>query len=214
MEHLGEKLKKYRKEKGWNQFQMSDYLGFSNRKYQDIEKTGEISALKDMNTITQKTGIDTQNITHPKNEPASTLDSKDEGAKRESKPVKVHHKVYDEEKLMELLADLVKGNQKLIETNEVLAKTNAEQTQMLKARTPGGSRSENFPNLEAMLAEMRHKQSTLLNHLKLMFQLDAERDSHGDPKLAKKKMGEISKRLGVPLDLNDEKDTVGHKRHR
>lgn len=64
MAHLGDKLKAYRKAKPWNQFEMSDYLGFSNRKYQDIEKTGKVDKVEDLQTITQKTGIDTQNIAH------------------------------------------------------------------------------------------------------------------------------------------------------
>lgn len=64
MAHLGDKLKEYRKQKSWDQFEMSDYLGFSNRKYQDIEKTGKVGKVEDIQTITQKTGIDTQNIAH------------------------------------------------------------------------------------------------------------------------------------------------------
>lgn len=64
MAHLGDKLKDYRKAKTWNQFEMSDYLGFSNRKYQDIEKTGKVDKVEDLQIITQKTGIDTQRNTY------------------------------------------------------------------------------------------------------------------------------------------------------
>lgn len=64
MAHLGDKLKEYRKTKSWNQFEMSDYLGFSNRKYQDIENTGKVGKVEDLQIITQKTGIDTQKIAY------------------------------------------------------------------------------------------------------------------------------------------------------
>lgn len=64
MEHLGDKLKEYRKGKDWNQDQMATFLKIGYRTYQKIESTGNVAKADDMKKIQDKTGINTQKYSH------------------------------------------------------------------------------------------------------------------------------------------------------
>lgn len=57
MEHLGDKLKKWRLSKEWKQPEMADFLDIGHRTYQSIEKTGEVKKADDLDRILKKTGI-------------------------------------------------------------------------------------------------------------------------------------------------------------
>lgn len=58
--HLGDKLKEYKKQKDKDQKQMAGLLGFSVRKYAEIERTGEVTKVEDQEVIYKLIGGDKQ----------------------------------------------------------------------------------------------------------------------------------------------------------
>jgi transcriptional regulator with XRE-family HTH domain len=60
MEHLGEKLKKYRKAKELSQSEMATELKVGLRTYQGIEKTGKVAKSDLLEAIQKRVGLNTQ----------------------------------------------------------------------------------------------------------------------------------------------------------
>lgn len=73
-DHFGQKLKRFREAKSWDQPTMAAFLEIGYRTYQTIEGTGKVSKTEVKDKIERKTGIayGTQKVSHETSQPEFT----------------------------------------------------------------------------------------------------------------------------------------------
>lgn len=148
MTDLGEKLKHYREQKEWTQPEMAKFIGIGYRTYQDIESTGVVSKVENLQKITQKTGITTQDISHEK----ESVNKKSEVENNESADSEINkkdHRIDDLIKIANKNADAVVSSTKSVERLTAMLESRSD-----AEREKNVSNLQNYAGLVAVIREI------------------------------------------------------------